>query len=472
MRVSGGLSVGVLLLLGCGGAEEPQSAAEPHDPHGPSAQQAPPAAAEPTVAPSASSSSAAPADGCDPQHPDTCVAVASELSRGGRHSDYSRIKQLLDIACGASHAEGCHQLGQFHHRVPGPLIGASHAVTFYQKACELKHEQSCFQSAHWLWIGAVGVEADPPRAQSIAAASCERSGFGSCGLLAAGLIRGYQVPRDERRAFGILQSNCQAGHGPGCTAVGLMQHLGRGTTRSDREAAKSWDKGCGQQEGQACALLGWLHDKGRGVVRDAAKARQLREKGCAHGYCLGKVKLEGGAAGSGGHRGQVLKHDIEGAAHVGRVAVVAGGVTDAKRWVMRMRAGFRRCYQHVLRKNPKAAGKMLLTIEIGANGRVRSAKATGNLPQQLKSCVSSRARAGQFDPPDEGHATLTVPLVFQSKPAQKRPSGARRAPGAYADVKDFGGKPRNANSIGRPWALGCTCSAAELKPRCALECPR
>ncbi len=94
--------------------------------------------------------------------------------------------------------------------------------------------------------------------------------------------------------------------------------------------------------------------------------------------------------------------------------VAAGNVTGASRVVAGMRAGFRRCYQRALNENPDIQGSIRLTIKVGPGGEVSSvvANQSGNLPATVVSCVTARARASQFSPPDGGMAVVNVPVTF------------------------------------------------------------
>lgn len=95
-------------------------------------------------------------------------------------------------------------------------------------------------------------------------------------------------------------------------------------------------------------------------------------------------------------------------------SVSAGSVSDANRVVAGMQAGFRRCYNTALQSNPDAAGSIRLTIKVGPGGEVSSVSASpsGNLPESVVTCVTSRAKAAQFSPPEGGAAVVNVPVTF------------------------------------------------------------
>ena len=79
-----------------------------------------------------------------------------------------------------------------------------------------------------------------------------------------------------------------------------------------------------------------------------------------------------------------------------------------------MRYGFKACYTHALSQDPKANGKVSVTITIGTNGDVTQvdAKASGNLPASVEPCIRKQVRGAHFDPPQGGPATVRIPLVF------------------------------------------------------------
>jgi hypothetical protein len=98
--------------------------------------------------------------------------------------------------------------------------------------------------------------------------------------------------------------------------------------------------------------------------------------------------------------------------------VGGAGVANAARVIAGMRAGFRRCYARSLAEDPDASGSVRLEIRIGPDGDVTSATATptGNMSKNALACIEARARAGVFDRPKGGGATLVVPFTFT--PAQ------------------------------------------------------
>jgi hypothetical protein len=87
----------------------------------------------------------------------------------------------------------------------------------------------------------------------------------------------------------------------------------------------------------------------------------------------------------------------------------------------------RYCYQRALDDNPKAAGAGQLVLRVVDGGEVEAASFTSDddFPASLGACVSARARASQFDQPQAGPATITVPIKFmlvtRTEPAPPSP---------------------------------------------------
>jgi len=95
-------------------------------------------------------------------------------------------------------------------------------------------------------------------------------------------------------------------------------------------------------------------------------------------------------------------------------ASVTGNVSNVARVVAGMRAGFRACYNQGLAQNPDMSGSVRVTAVIGPNGEVRSASAapSGSISGAVASCIASRVRSSQFDPPEGGTATVVIPVTL------------------------------------------------------------
>lgn len=77
-------------------------------------------------------------------------------------------------------------------------------------------------------------------------------------------------------------------------------------------------------------------------------------------------------------------------------------------------AKFRYCYQQALMKNPKLQGRVTLKLDVDAQGRVTTAKATGDLGDDVPACIEKVAKSLVFPALPEGPTSVTYPFHFQS----------------------------------------------------------
>ena len=70
---------------------------------------------------------------------------------------------------------------------------------------------------------------------------------------------------------------------------------------------------------------------------------------------------------------------------------------------------FRRCYVRELQKNPRMAGTISATIELGKGGEITSVKSqkSGTLSESVRTCMAARLSSLKFQPPEGG-----VPSAF------------------------------------------------------------
>lgn len=115
---------------------------------------------------------------------------------------------------------------------------------------------------------------------------------------------------------------------------------------------------------------------------------------------------------------------------LGAPVVSGGSIANVARVMASMRPGFRACHQRALNENPSAAGSGRLLLRVAETGSVTAVtfSPAGTLPGSLGACISARARAGAFDPP-QGGAIVSVQLQFLVQDGGSEPS---RPPGAIA----------------------------------------
>ena len=123
-----------------------------------------------------------------------------------------------------------------------------------------------------------------------------------------------------------------------------------------------------------------------------------------------------GQTGGGGPATAGTQVKVEGPkANVGSSASVAGGtVNNAQRIVAGMNAGFRSCYQRGLNTNPDMSGSVRVTATISPGGEVSGVTVaqTGSISGEVASCIANRVRSARFDPPEDGMATIVIPVTL------------------------------------------------------------
>ena len=75
----------------------------------------------------------------------------------------------------------------------------------------------------------------------------------------------------------------------------------------------------------------------------------------------------------------------------------------------------RACYTRRLADKPRLAGKVTAAFEVGPDGAVTSASATG-MDTQVAACIADVIRGLRFPPPAAGTAKATFPFVFTPAP--------------------------------------------------------
>jgi tetratricopeptide (TPR) repeat protein len=141
--------------------------------------------------------------------------------------------------------------------------------------------------------------------------------------------------------------------------------------------------------------------------------------GTAGGGLAPRQAMGGGLASTGAGRiSGSVDYAIapKGVASIGGFSLAGGSIGNAARVVAGMRAGFRNCYQRGLGEAPDSAGRINLTVRVGAGGEVAEATphATGDLPDSVIACVVARVRAAQFDAPEGGSVIINVPVTFDT----------------------------------------------------------
>ncbi len=83
----------------------------------------------------------------------------------------------------------------------------------------------------------------------------------------------------------------------------------------------------------------------------------------------------------------------------------------------KMGPDFRRCYNRGLSTDPNMKGSLRVTARLAPDGKVVVANASGGngLSKEVISCVVTRVKSAQFNPPAGGGATIVIPVNFVSQ---------------------------------------------------------
>jgi hypothetical protein len=87
-----------------------------------------------------------------------------------------------------------------------------------------------------------------------------------------------------------------------------------------------------------------------------------------------------------------------------------------------MQADFTRCYAEGLIADGKAKGSVLVALQIGKDGAVTRADASpsGNVPQNVQTCIRDRARSAKFAAPKGGTAIVSFSVTLAPSPVADR----------------------------------------------------
>jgi len=96
------------------------------------------------------------------------------------------------------------------------------------------------------------------------------------------------------------------------------------------------------------------------------------------------------------------------------IGSVLGGPPDAPATLLRGKDGFNNCLQLALDDGFEVARDLILTLQIGADGSVRSASSTapGSVPPTLVTCVETHSKTLRFSATTPADSKLEVQLGF------------------------------------------------------------
>ena len=89
-------------------------------------------------------------------------------------------------------------------------------------------------------------------------------------------------------------------------------------------------------------------------------------------------------------------------------------VSNAERTISSLRAGFRRCYEQGLQKDPQMSGDVTIRAHIRSTGEVDSTAITAQngLSPEVAACIVRKVASAEFDKPEGGSATIDIPVKF------------------------------------------------------------
>jgi len=102
----------------------------------------------------------------------------------------------------------------------------------------------------------------------------------------------------------------------------------------------------------------------------------------------------------------------------GRVSGVVGGKIDraaVEKYLRQRTVAVQRCYYDVVRRNPNAAGRLVLQPTIATNGRASVKVVSDSIGDSaVAKCVTRKIRSWRFPKPEKKSVRLKVPFVFRS----------------------------------------------------------
>lgn len=102
----------------------------------------------------------------------------------------------------------------------------------------------------------------------------------------------------------------------------------------------------------------------------------------------------------------------------GKTKVVGSGKLDGSSIsssLKRRMSAIRSCYERVLKKNPKASGKVIVSFTIGTAGRVTKSKATKDSVGGVGSCVANVIKRVRFKRPEGGEVHAKKSFIFEGQ---------------------------------------------------------
>lgn len=147
----------------------------------------------------------------------------------------------------------------------------------------------------------------------------------------------------------------------------------------------------------------------------AGAAGDLMSRGSGSGQAtgIGNMATDGAGSVGVGSKSQTM---VKGAVKASAVEEVDGNL-DPKQITAAIKSrlpGIKQCYEQALKRNPKLAGKIVITFVIDENGRVAEARVDSDSlgDGQVASCIAGLVKRVRFPKPDSGTVQASFPFVF------------------------------------------------------------
>jgi TPR repeat protein len=213
--------------------------------------------------------------GCDGGVVKACYRAGWLIGTGtGVAKDEPRAIALFGRACDGGVAEGCDNAAQLYQGK-----NDARAVALVQHGCELGDGECCGRLAALVLFG-TGVERDEKRAFALAIKACDLGHALSCRNAANMIVASSDADKDLPRAAALFDKACQGGDIPACGSRGAMLLEGIGVARDESGGVALLARACDGGWAEACGSLGFRYRDGQAVPRDLARAVALLERAC------------------------------------------------------------------------------------------------------------------------------------------------------------------------------------------------
>ena len=219
---------------------------------------------------------------CDAGDAVSCTAIGQRYDTGkGVEKDAEKARAAFEKACEKKDPQGCYELalgwGDDQSRIAN-----------YTIACDANIPKACTNLGFRYGKGR-GVSADLGRARELAEKACKLGDSMGCSNLGLYLRDGKGGPKDLDRAVTLSRKACDDGEGPACDRLAEMYDTGNGVTRDQALARTIYTRACDLKVG--CNNLGVMYLRGEGGAIDVVKAKALFEQACELNDATGCLNL-------------------------------------------------------------------------------------------------------------------------------------------------------------------------------------